>query len=430
MRHLAHPTLNLAKTMGTQLTALLVAASLSLAPQTTVTHATQYRHHQPHALSLSPANAAAPLTDDQRLAAEAWRLTDREFVDRDFSGQDWFQTRQRMVRGTKYASRDAVYDEIRAMLKSLDDRYTRFLTPAMYSAVYSVATGSVAGIGVELQLDEGAPYVRVNSVVDDGPAFKAGLQAGDRVERVDGEDVGGISAEEVASQVRGPAGSKVALQLAARAPDSEPLKLVIERAEVKLAAVTSSGEMVGGKKVGLIKIRQFSTETAADVKAALEKQLKAQPSAIVVDLRGNTGGYFTGGIDVARLFLPKDKTITVVTDNRLNQVKYETYEDGLDTTTPLVVVVDERTASASEIFSSAVHDNGRAKLVGAPRTYGKAVIQTVSPLSDGSAVVVTTARYRTPLGTDINRKGIEVDQALDACTPSVPAPKCLVAGVL
>jgi len=172
-----------------------------------------------------------------------------------------------------------------------------------------------------------------------------------------------------------------------------------------------------------VRIKAFSTATAADVRAALEKLSKQKLQLLVVDLRGNTGGYFNGGIDVARLLLPKDAAITYVTDRSRAEVTYTTYEDGLDTLTPLVVLVDSRTASAAEILSSALQDNGRATLVGA-RTYGKAVIQTVSKLADGSAVVVTTAKYETPKRTNINKLGIQVDIEKE-CPVKLGANECL-----
>ena len=175
---------------------------------------------------------------------------------------------------------------------------------------------------------------------------------------------------------------------------------------MKIDAVTSS---VAGK-VGLIRIRNFSTSTADDVKKALEGMQGKGLAKIVIDLRGNTGGYFPGGVDVARLLLPKQTPITYVIDKKRQETAYTTFEDGPYVDTPLVVLVDDKTASASEILSSALQDNARAKLVGpTPKTFGKAVIQTVEALNDGSAVVVTIAKYQTPKRTDINQKGIEVD---------------------
>ena len=214
------------------------------------------------------------------------------------------------------------------MLAALGDKYTRFLTPSAYDAIFATATGGVVGIGVELQTEEvvrDKPESRVivNNVVPGGPADKAGVKPGDELVNADGEDLTNLSAEEASKFVRGAAGTKLRLELRS-AGESEPHVLLIERAEVKLAAVTKASRSVGGTPVGIITIRQFSTTTTEDVKSALIEVLKQKPGALVLDLRGNTGGYFTGGVDVARQLLPKGSTITYVTDNRRNVVTYET----------------------------------------------------------------------------------------------------------
>lgn len=374
---------------------------------------------------LAPAAVAGPppLSAEQKLAAEAWRVTDREFVDRSFGGQDWFQRRQGLIKATKATTRDETYDQIRAMLASLDDRYTRFLTPAMYGAVYAVATGDVAGVGVELSAEPLADAakgteVTISNVFEGSPAEKAGLKVGDVLLAVDGEVLpASLSAEETSAKVRGPAGSRVGLKLRRAAGEEVVL---ITRGLVKIDAVTS--QTVGN--VGLIRIRNFSTSTAEDVKKALEGfQASKGVSKLVIDLRGNTGGFFPGGVDVARLLLPEGRDVTTVTDYKGNSLGYSTFSDGLDTSTPLYVLVDAKTASASEILASALQDNERAQLVGS-KTFGKAVIQNVATLSDGSAVVVTTARYQTPKRTDINKRGIEPNIARD-CVPGTPALDCL-----
>lgn len=373
------------------------------------------------------AAAVQPLSAEQRLTAQAWKQVDKNYVDRDFAGQDWFSTRQKMVK-KQYDSKEEAYAEIRAMLASLGDKYTRFLTPAMFDAVYSVATGDVAGIGVELAVEPfgaaGAPAVTLSSVVEGGPAAAGGLQPGDALREADGVSLDGLSAEEAAAKVRGAVGSKLRL-VAERPGAGEPLVKVLERQTVKLAGVTSSSATVDGVRANLIRVKQFSTATADDVRAALEKDKGAK--AYVLDLRGNTGGYFPAGVDVARLFLPKDSAITYTVDRARNVVPYTTYDDGAYTA-PLVLLVDGKTASASEVLSSALQDNGRAKLVGS-RTFGKAVIQTVEKLDDGSAVVVTIARYETPKRTNINQQGIEVDVAKE-CPAAKPAAECLPAGLL
>lgn len=269
--------------------------------------------------SIEPA-CAKELSPEQYLAAEAWTKTDKSFVDRSFSGQDWFKRRQTMIKKS-YGDREETYDEIRSMLDSLGDRYTRFLTPAMYSAVYSVATGDVAGIGCEIAAADGkittnqkvAPDAAVvfSTIIEGSPAEAAGLRPGDVLEEVDGFGLRGLSPEEAAAKVRGPKGSRLRLTVS-RAGEPEPLVKLITRAEVKLAGVTSSLQ----NKVGFIRIKQFSTTTADDVKAALGALRDKGATAFVVDLRGNTGGYFPGGVDVAKLFLKAEQPITYVVDKR------------------------------------------------------------------------------------------------------------------
>lgn len=380
----------------------------------------------------SDAALAKELTPNQEIAAQAWLKTDRNFVDRTFGGQDWFAKRQAMVKKS-YSGRDQVYDDIRAMLATLDDKYTRFLTPSMYDAVYSVATGDVAGIGVELAATgpkdaSGVAAVSLASVVENAPSDQAGLREGDIVIEADGTNLRGLSPEEAASKVRGPVGSKLRLVIE-RAGEPEPLVKLITRAEVKLAAVTSSLESAGGEKVAFVRVKQFSTTTAADVRRELDALVGKGATAFVLDVRGNTGGYFPGGVDLARLFLRAEAKITDVVDNRQQKTAYTAFEDGAFASGRVVVLVDEKTASASEIFSSAMQDNGRATLVGTPRTFGKAVIQTVTQLDDGSAVVVTMARYQTPKGTNINQKGIATDVTKE-CPKAPTAAVACVAEVL
>jgi len=303
----------------------------------------------------------------------------------------------------------------------------------MYDAVYSVATGDVAGIGDELAATgpkdaSGVAAVSLASEVENAPSDQAGLREGDIVIEADGTNLRGLSPEEAASKVRGPVGSKLRLVIE-RAGEPEPLVKLITRAEVKLAAVTSSLESAGGEKVAFVRVKQFSTTTAADVRRELDALVGKGATAFVLDVRGNTGGYFPGGVDLARLFLRAEAKITDVVDNRQQKTAYTAFEDGAFASGRVVVLVDEKTASASEIFSSAMQDNGRATLVGTPRTFGKAVIQTVTQLDDGSAVVVTMARYQTPKGTNINQKGIATDVTKE-CPKAPTAAVACVAEVL
>eukprot|EP00316_Scyphosphaera_apsteinii_P008591 CAMPEP_0119300084 /NCGR_PEP_ID=MMETSP1333-20130426/2084_1 /TAXON_ID=418940 /ORGANISM="Scyphosphaera apsteinii, Strain RCC1455" /LENGTH=450 /DNA_ID=CAMNT_0007301731 /DNA_START=87 /DNA_END=1439 /DNA_ORIENTATION=- len=367
----------------------------------------------------------------QLLAAEAWKLVDRNYADRTFAGQDWFETRQKLVK-KNYDSSTDVYNEISKMLETLGDKYTRFLTPAKYKAVFAVATGDVAGIGVELAAKDvdadgkplKQPLVVISSIVDNGPADKAGLLPGDVLESADGADLRGLEPEEAAAKVRGAPGSKIRLEVTRRGAEDVP-PMIITRGKVKLEAVTSSIGSIDGSKVGLVRLKQFSTETAADMKAALRGLSSGGVTSFVIDLRGNTGGYFPGGVDVARLFLPKGSLITYTVDKTGATTAYEVYEDGEYVTSPVALLVDDKTASASEVLSGALHDNKRATLIGR-NTFGKAVIQTVEELQDGSAVVVTIARYETPVSrSNINGRGIEVDVPVDCPLSTIPLAKAV-----
>ena len=302
---------------------------------------------------------AKEFSPDQELVAQAWQKTDRNFVDRTFAGQDWFTVRQKMVK-KNYESREEAYAEVRKMLGSLNDKYTRFLTPSMYTAIFAVATGDVAGIGVELAPVEasggsgGAPAnVQISSVVEGAPSDTAGLREGDVLIDADGTSLAGLSPEEAASKIRGPVGSKLRL-VVQRAGEAEAQVKVITRASVKLEGVTSSMQSAAGSKIGYVRIKQFSTSTVDDVKAALASLSGAK--AYVLDLRGNTGGYFPGGVDVARLFLPAQSDITFVVDKRQQVTTYNVFEDGPYLDAPLLLLVDSNTASASEILSSALQD--------------------------------------------------------------------------
>jgi len=379
------------------------------------------------------------LSEEQQIVVQAWKLADKNYADRNFAGQDWFETRQKMVK-KKYESREEAYAEISRMLATLGDKYTRFLTPSKFKSVYAVATGDVAGIGVELSAVETAddgtplpqPQVALSAVFEDGPADKAGLLPGDVLQDADGNDLRGLSPEEAAGSVRGSVGTKLRL-VYTRKGEAEPTTLILTRGPVKIEAVTSSMGSVGGGKVGLVRIKQFSTSTAEDVKAALGSLSADGAKAFVLDLRGNTGGYFPGGVDVARLFLKKDDKITFTVDRTSAVTTYEAYADGDYLSQPLAVLVDKNTASASEVLSGALHDNKRATLVGS-KTFGKAVIQNVEELSDGSAVVVTIARYETPARLNINGKGLEADVLVDCPLGTLPlkkaAAQCVPSSVL
>lgn len=361
-----------------------------------------------------PPALANPLTPEQEFVAEAWRTTDAFFVDRTFQGQDWFKVREKMVKKS-YQDREAAYAEVRKMLESLDDKYTKFFDPKEYENFFSMIQGQVAGFGIKFKTLEkradGIAPVAIREIIKDTPAERAGLKAGFVLLEIDGESLLGLNEGEVARKCLGDEGTSS--QLVYSLPGEEGTKkVVITRAKIDFKPVESSMQTVGGKKVGYIKLFVFGVQSLDLVKSALESLKGA--SAYVLDLRQNQGGYFQGGIECARLFLKNDQTITTEVNAAGKERPYTTFADGPYSDVKLYVLVDDNTASASEVFSAALQDNGRATIIG-PReqTFGKAIVQVLQPLSDNSALSITRAKYLTPQRTDINKRGVVVDAIRD-----------------
>ncbi|KAG8458130.1 hypothetical protein KFE25_011685 [Diacronema lutheri] len=375
----------------------------------------------------APPPSDAALAPPNALVAEAWRVVDRGYVERTFNGVDWFALRQARV-GAKYGSAEDAYPAIRSMLAPLDDRFTRFLTPAQYASIDSAARGGVVGVGIELApLPEPAGGVRVTRVIEAGPAERAGVRAGDVIVRVDQQELPpALTADEIAAQIRGPPGSRVVLTVrhapandaAAASGDTagtdagaSVANLEMAREAVKLTSVRAFGARLSAaseRPALVLEIRSFSSETPSQVEAALRSADARGARAIVVDLRGNGGGSLQGGIDAARLFLPDGATIVSVAD-RTGVPRVFAAENGgaIELNIPVTLLVNRDTASAAEVFAAALAENGRATIVG-ERTYGKGIIQTLVKLEQGGGggVAFTTARYRTPRGNDINRAGL------------------------
>ncbi len=347
------------------------------------------------ALFVAPHPSANALSDAQKLVAEAWRVVDQAYVDKTFNKHDWFAERQRAVKKA-YADVDDGRSAIRDLLAKLDDPYTRLLTPAQHAALRATATGELSG-GVGVLLSPDSPPRIAAPPDEDTPA--AGLHVGDVLVAVDGEDVTELTPDEVAARIRGMPGTDVTLTLQS---DAGKVSLrTMTRTALRLKTVSARRE----GDVGVVRLKGFNERTANDVREALTNTV-GDAKKVVLDLRGNPGGYFAGGVDVARLFLHSGEPIVYVVDRNGITDEMDCYNDGPWADVPLTVVVDENTASASEILAGALLDNKRATLVGT-KTFGKGVVQTVTPLSDGGAVSVTIARYETPNKVDINKRGIE-----------------------
>jgi carboxyl-terminal processing protease len=416
------------------------------------------------------------MTPDQLLVDDVWREVGRQFFDPTFNGQGeegW--KKQRLVALEKTANLgpddDAkLYAVIRGMLQSLNDPYTRFLTPEQFESMTKTyapnpdsATKSISkttsGIGVQLignnKASTSGMVVVVNTVAK-SPAESAGILPGDSILTVDGVDMIGATAEAVAARCRGETGTTVNIEVESPSvegvPKSSPNRRTVSVTRTPIAPtpmMETSTVVVPStnQRVEIVKINSFTQETEKAVRQELKQlssvqgsegdsQAEAPPppatvSAIAIDLRGNVGGYMPAGVDVAKLFLPPRARIVSEVDKTGRATIY--INDGVgsetDTTTPLYVLVDEKTASASEILTAALQDNKRAVVVsggGADKTFGKGRIQNVQALSyGGSGIAITKARYTTPNGRDIQGVGISPDLRSKTCSPKDSAAVCL-----
>ncbi|CAM9795146.1 unnamed protein product [Ectocarpus sp. 12 AP-2014] len=374
-----------------------------------------------------PNAAASAFNTEQAAIAETWRTVDRLYVDRTFGGQDWFGLRQQNIKdAAKGMTESDLNSALSKMLASLGDRYTRYLPPAKYATIVQSSSGDVAGVGVSLSVDGGRDLPLIVGVESGTPAADAGLQAGDLLLQISGDECRGLAPDDAAALLRGTENTKVGIvaeRPASGGAAGEKLDLIVTRRKFKVEGVIPREATVNGRKIGIVRIKSFSSNTAGDVKAAVERFKSSGVSRIVVDLRGNVGGLLPGGIDTAGLFLDSGKDVVFIIRKNGSVEGRTTLEAGPQAQgLPLTLLVDKGTASAAEVFAAAVRENDRAMLVG-ERTFGKGVIQTVEPLTNGGGVAVTVARYETPLHHNINKVGIPVDREIE-CPASRDAAEC------
>ena len=312
------------------------------------------------------------------------------------------------------------YGSITGLLSAVGDTdHTRFLTPADLAAENSSLSGTVVGIGAEMSTVNGAPVIQ--SVIPDSPAEKAGLLGGDTVVSVDGVATDGQSVDQVVSKIRGAEGTTVVLSIL-RTGNTTPFNVSIVRAKVDVPSV--SWAMVPGTTVADVRIEQFASNATAELVTAIAAARKAGATSLILDLRGNPGGYVDQAVGVASQFLSGGDVYRE--QDRTGSIKeIPVKAGGTDTDLPMAVLVDNGTASSAEIVSGALQDAKRATLIGA-KTFGTGTVLQPFTLSDGSALLIGTIEWLTRDGRQIWKKGIVPDIALD----STPKGKILVPGDL
>eukprot|EP00775_Hariotina_reticulata_P007473 gene7473-7682_t len=363
------------------------------------------------------------VTNEQLLFLEAWRAVDRAYVDKSFNGQSWFKLRENFLKKEPMANRSQTYDAIRKLLITLQDPFTRFLEPAKFAALRRGTAGSVTGVGLEITYDGSAGGdIVVLTPTPGGPADRAGVVAGDVLVAVDGQPTKGLSLYDASDLLQGQPDSQVEVVLHASDHPDKKRTLQLTRQKVTINPVsytTCSGvaaaalppEAVGSSsQVGYIRLATFNSNTTAAAQQALEELDKQGVAALVLDVRNNGGGLFPAGVNVARMLIDRGDIVLIADSQGVRDI-YSADGNSIDKSTPLVVLVNKGTASASEVLAGALKDSRRAVIAG-DRTFGKGLIQTVVDLSDGSGVAVTVARYQTPAGVDINKVGITPDVPL------------------
>jgi carboxyl-terminal processing protease len=311
--------------------------------------------------------------------------------------------------------KELIYSAIKGTLRGLDP-HSSFLDPESYREMQVETSGSFGGLGIEITLRD--DILTVVSPIEGTPAYRAGLLAGDRIVKIDGLATKDMQLADAVKKMRGKPGTKVTITIV-REGWTETKDFEIQREQIRVHSVRTQ-DLGGG--VEYVKLRQFQEQTAHDLDQVLEKFAKDGMKAIVLDLRNNPGGLLTSAVEVTEKFVDDGKLV-VYTEGRVrNQnMRFSAHAKKTYSDLPMVVLVNQGSASASEIVAGALQDYGRAIVVGT-QTFGKGSVQTIIPLSDGSGLRLTTAKYYTPKGRSIHGKGITPDIVVEIPKDATPKP--------
>jgi len=296
------------------------------------------------------------------------------------------------------------YGALKGLVASLEDPYTRFVDPKDLAEENVEMEGEYGGLGIYIASREGR--TTIIAPIEDTPADRAGVKPLDEIVKVDDKNVWGMESDEIVKLLRGPAGKPVTLQIRRKNVNKLiPVKMVREIIKIK----TVRSEMLDGG-IAYIKLNHFNLKSDGEVRAALENAKKKNAKGVIMDLRNNPGGLLDVCVDVTSQFIPKG--VVVGMRGRFEKANETLYaKEGRANKLPLVVLINEGSASAAEIFAGAVKDHKRGTVVGA-KTFGKGSVQTLFNLPDGSGIYVTIARYNTPSGFVLDHKGLQPDVAV------------------
>lgn len=330
-----------------------------------------------------------------------------QFVEGEKSDIDTYLSKIKKAIDKNFLWQDKIDEEklkdgaIKGYVEGLGDKYTEYISKDEMKKFTENINGSFMGIGIYMIADESSGKIIVHHPISDSPAYKAGIKAGDVIVSVDGVEYGYDELNTIADHIKGEVGTKVKLVIER---DGKNIDFEIERAKIETNPITSK---MFEKDIGYLNLPSFDKDVSKKLKEKIDDLTAKGAKSLILDLRNNGGGMVDECEEITDLFLDKDKTIMTTKDKKGNVQKSVTKNKKLYEI-PLVILVNENTASASEILTGALKDNNRTKVIGT-KTYGKGVIQSVFNLSDGSGLKITTAEYFTPNGIEINKKGITPD---------------------
>jgi carboxyl-terminal processing protease len=337
--------------------------------------------------TVTAVNAEGEIYEELKLFSEALSLVRKNYVE-------------------EVKPKELIYGSVKGMLSSLDP-HSSFLTPEQYKEMQVDTKGEFGGVGIQIGIKDG--MLTVIAPIEDTPAYKSGIKAGDKIIKINNEFTKDMSLQDAVSKMRGVPSSTVKITIL-REGWKETRDFTITREVIKIKSVKSRVLEDG---IGYIKINQFQEQTSSDLVQAMGNLTKDNISALVLDLRNNPGGLLNSAIDVSSQFLSSGKLVVFIKDKKGEKTEYRSNKSNGNSTLPMVVLVNQGSASASEIVAGALKDWNRAVIIGT-QTFGKGSVQSVVPLTDGSALRLTTAKYYTPKGISIQSTGITPDISVKA----------------
>ncbi len=332
---------------------------------------------------------------------QVWRLVNAKYVDQTNNAQNWQKWRHKY--DDKIVTNEDAYVAINTMIASLNDPYTKFLDPKEFAEETSSIKGSLKGIGIQIAVKDGK--LTVIAPIEDTPAEKAGLKADDEILEIDGKSTKGITVDKAADQIRGKEGTQV--KLLVKRKDQEPKLYTITRANIEIKSISQKlpENITMPNDISYIRLSSFISRNAGtEFRSILEQGYNKK--GFIIDLRSNPGGLLSNAIYISDMFLNDGVIVSTVDRDGYRETQNAT--KGVVTRKPVVVLINKGSASASEIFSGAMKDNGRAVIVG-EQSFGKGLVQEINKLPYDAGVNITIQKYLTPNGTDINKKGITPD---------------------